>query len=101
MMGRFLAFSRTSFGLVAAAAFLWTVTLSDAPGLHQRLHQTQGPSHECAVTLLSQGNCEHAPCPVITAPLPSLTTAVVLPKFCLVVASLDFSLLEHAPPAIS
>ena len=84
-------------------AFLFTLVLSAAPQLHERIHQPTGATHECAVTLLTAGNCEHTPCDAIAiAPQPPKPTFVFFHRhFQLVSTRLDFSLLEHAPPALS
>ena len=84
-------------------AFLFALVLSAAPQLHERIHQPSGATHECAVTLLTAGNCEHTPCDAIAiAPQrPKPASALVHRHFQLVSARLEFSLLEHAPPAIS
>lgn len=84
-------------------AFLFALVLSVAPQLHERIHQPDGATHECAVTLLTAGNAEHMPCDAIAiAPQPpQLTFTLVRRHFPLVSARLEFSLLEHAPPAIS
>jgi hypothetical protein len=85
------------------AALLFTLVLSVAPQLHERIHQPTGPNHECAVTLLTSGNCNHTPCDAIaiTPPLPRPASRFSQPSCQLVSPRLDFSLLEHAPPAIS
>jgi hypothetical protein len=84
-------------------AFLLTLVLSAAPQLHERIHHRTGASHECAVTLLTAGNCQHTPCDVIAiAPQPHKpASALFYRHFQLVSARLEFSLLEHAPPARS
>lgn len=84
-------------------AFLFALVLSAAPQLHERIHQPTGATHECAVTLVTAGNCEHTPCDTIAiAPQPPKpASALVHRHFQLVSARLEFSLLEHAPPAIS
>lgn len=84
------------------AAFLFALVLSATPQLHERIHGPSDTTHQCAVTLLVAGNYEHTPCNAIAiAPPPHATTALVLRHFDLVCAHLEFSLLEHAPPAIS
>ena len=87
----------------AIAAFLFTIAASAAPQLHARLHNGVGDSHTCAVTLLSSGSFDH----VITAPL-SLRPAdaieqpaSVQDRSFAITRGLEFSLLEHAPPALS
>jgi hypothetical protein len=84
-------------------AFLFAAVLSAAPQLHERLHQLDDATHQCAVTLLTAGSCEHTPCDTIAlAPPPPRPASAPLPcHFQLVSGRLEFSLLEHAPPAIS
>jgi hypothetical protein len=84
-------------------AFLFALVLSAAPQLHERIHQPGGATHECAVTLLTAGTCQHTPCDAIAiAPQPPpAPSALVRHHSKLVSARLEFSLLEHAPPAIS
>jgi hypothetical protein len=72
--------------------------------LHEAIHATTGaPNHECAVTLLTSGNYQYTPIATISLapPAPPATFAHVCATFQLVSAHLEFSLLEHAPPAIS
>jgi hypothetical protein len=84
-------------------AFLLTLVLSAAPQFHERIHQPSGATHECAVTLLTAGSCEHTPCDAIAiAPQPPKPASALFHRhFQLVSPRLEFSLLEHAPPAIS
>jgi hypothetical protein len=84
-------------------AFLFTLVLSAAPQLHERIHQATGATHECAVTHLITGNCAHTPSDTITIapPLPQPASRFSQPGFQLASPRLEFSLLEHAPPAIS
>jgi hypothetical protein len=85
-------------------ALLIAVVLSAFPQLHEQIHDGTGaPNHECVVTLLTSGNCQHTPiAPISLAPpTPPAAFSHVLVTFQLVSAHLDFSLLEHAPPAIS
>jgi hypothetical protein len=76
--------------------------LSAAPNLHERLHPTAAPLHECAVTLIASGGCHHsAAAPLMIAPatavqfskIPALTPQWVESPF------LGASVFEHAPPA--
>ena len=86
------------------AALVFALVLSAVPQLHEELHAVSGAAnHECAVTLLTSGNYQHTPTITISvAPPPRPTTFVhALASFQLVSAHLAFSLLEHAPPAIS
>ena len=85
-------------------AVLFAVVLSAIPRLHEAIHATTGaPNHECAVTLLTSGNYQHTPAvPISVAPsAPPAAFAHVFASFQLVSAHLEFSLLEHAPPAVS
>jgi len=85
-------------------ALLFAVILSAIPRLHEQIHSTTGaPNHECAVTLLTSGNYQHTPIAPMSLAPPALPAvfAHALASFQLVSAHLDFSLLEHAPPAIS
>jgi hypothetical protein len=84
-------------------AFLFALVLSAAPQLHERIHQPTGATHECAVTLLTSGNCAHTPSGAISVapPPPQPASRSSQPGFQLVSQRLQFSLLEHAPPAIS
>jgi hypothetical protein len=85
-------------------ALLFAVVLSAIPQLHEQIHDATGArNHECVVTLLTSGSCQHTPvAPVSLAPpAPPAAFAHVLVSFQLVSAHLEFSLLEHAPPAIS
>ena len=86
------------------AAVLLAVVLSSIPQLHEQLHTaTGGPNHECAVTLLTAGNYQHTPTISISLAPPTSPAAFAhaFAVFQFVNAHLEFSLLEHAPPAIS
>jgi hypothetical protein len=92
--------------ILAAAfigAFLFALVLATAPQLHERIHQPTGSTHECAVTLLTSGNCAHTHFDVITIapPPPQPASRFSQPGFQLVSPRLELFLLEHAPPAIS
>lgn len=85
-------------------AILFTLVLSAIPQLHERIHSSSGsPNHECAVTLVASGNYQHTASDTIApAPPPPPTAFAHAPiRFQLVSAHLEFSLLEHAPPAFS
>ncbi len=87
--------------LLTAAAFLFALAASDAPGLHEQIHKTQGAGHECVVTILSAGGLALCGAAVIlTAPVPApAARAFLAPRSVPAKAPLDFLLLEHAPPA--
>jgi hypothetical protein len=95
--------SRSISGWGVICAFLFLIALSGAPQLHERFHQTLGPGHECAVTMLLSGACDHlaggAPA---TEPVAVTWTPVpVLEQIHRRAAGLEFSLLEHAPPSLA
>lgn len=99
---------RTAFRALVAAgcigAVLFALVLSAVPQLHEQLHgATSTANHECAVTLLTSGNYQHTPTPTISVapPAPPASFSHALHSFQLVSAHLEFSLLEHAPPAVS
>ena len=87
------------------AAFLWTIALGVAPGLHERVHADQQSSdHGCVVTFVRAGGCHHAPAPALApftkvalqfAAVPELTPCWVASPF------LTATIFEHAPPLYS
>jgi hypothetical protein len=92
--------------LMAAAfvgLFLFTLVLAALPQLHERVHQTGSPDHKCAVTLLASGQYQHTPTAAISMVPPAPPVVFTHPpdSFFLAAARLEFSLLEHAPPAAS
>jgi hypothetical protein len=93
--------------LVAAGcigAVLVALVLSAIPQLHEQIHGASSTAnHECAVTQLTSGNYQHTPTATISVapPAPPTSFAHALHSFQLVSAHLEFSLLEHAPPAVS
>jgi hypothetical protein len=107
MSRRLFSWKAALRAIVAAGcvgAFLFAVTLSVVPQLHEQIHSATGsPNHECAVTLLASGNCQYTPVATISLAPPAAPQAIahISRTFRLVTAHLDFSLLEHAPPAIS
>jgi hypothetical protein len=88
--------------VVTFAAFLWTLTLSVSPQLHQRVHpDANRVEHTCAVTFIAHGNVDHSPAAfLISAPAPidEFKIPEVSPRW---VASLFLlaAVFEHAPPA--
>jgi hypothetical protein len=98
----------TAFRALVAAgcigAVLFALVLSVIPRLHEQIHgASSAANHECAVTLLTSGNYQHTPTAAISVapPVPPTAFAHFLASFQLVSAHLEFSLLEHAPPAVS
>ena len=101
--GKGIAF-RAAIATGSLAAFLFALVLSATPQLHEQFHgATGGTNHECAVTLLSSGNFQHTPVATISLAPPARPQALVYVcrSFSVVTAHLEFSLLEHAPPAVS
>jgi hypothetical protein len=99
---------RVAFRAVIAAgsiaAILFAVVLSAIPELHEQIHDGFGAAnHECAVTLLTSGNYQHTPPATISLapPGPPKLFVPLQTIVSLVSAHLEFSLLEHAPPANS
>ena len=99
---------RTAFRALVAmgciAAVLFALILSAIPRLHEEIHAaSSAANHECAVTLLASGNYQHTPNAAISVAPPASPSsfAHALPGFVFVSAHLEFSLLEHAPPAVS
>lgn len=86
------------------AALLFALVLAVIPQLHEEIHGVAGTvNHECAVTLLTAGNYQHTPAPVVSLapPSPRVSFVHTLAGFELIPAHLEFSLLEHAPPRLS
>ena len=95
---------RTAIAAGSIAAVLFAVVLSAIPQLHEQIHGGFGdPNHECAVTLLTSGNYQHTAQATIflAPPAPPKLFLPVQAGFSFVNAHLEFSLLEHAPPANS
>jgi hypothetical protein len=95
---------RAAIAAGSLAAFLFALVLSATPQLHEQFHgATGGANHECAVTLLASGNFQHTPLAAIALapPAPPKLFVQAGTTFQLVSAHLEFSLLEHAPPANS
>jgi hypothetical protein len=90
--------------VIAVGSLLFASYLSVAPQVHKRIHPDAGKAaHECAVTLFASGGCERAACdevPIEAKPLPP--GAAFLPeRLSILVAPVEMSILEHAPPAHS
>ena len=101
--GKGVAF-RAAIATGSLAAFLFALVLSSAPQLHEQFHGATGVgNHECAATLLASGNYQHTPLVTISLapPAPPRIFLPTLSSSPLVRAHLEFSLLEHAPPANS
>jgi len=91
--------------ILASAAFLWTLTLGVAPGLHERIHADQDSAdHSCAVTFVRSGTFHHASAPALQltdktvaefATVPYLVSCWVPSPF------LSGAIFEHAPPSYS
>ena len=86
------------------AAFLWALTLTVSPQLHERFHpDANRVEHTCAVTFIASGSYDHSAHPQIAASIavsqfskiPALTPQWVESLF------LSARIFEHAPPAHS
>jgi hypothetical protein len=86
------------------SAFLWTLTLTVSPSLHERIHSDANRAeHSCAVTLIGSGSCNHsAHVPLVSAPVPAIQFSTIPALHPLWVPSpfLGACIFEHAPPAI-
>jgi hypothetical protein len=97
--------TRALIGLLASAAFLWTLTLSVSPQLHERIHPDANRiDHSCAITFIASGSYNYSPAaPLLSVPafvdqfssIPTLTPHWVESSFLLA------RVFEHAPPAHS
>lgn len=101
---RQLELSRAFFIGAFVAALLLALACSAAPQLHAWIHNdSAAATHQCAVTLMSSGSCDH-----ITTALPQApqidsppVSAVLSDNTVFVSARFEFSILEHAPPQFS
>ncbi len=96
--------SRRVLATILVASFAFAAVLSAAPQLHERLHKIgDRTNHACAATLMSSGSVEHSACePPFAAPQPApAVPAFRVPAFAWVLAPLEFTRLEHAPPVLS
>jgi len=62
--------TRALIGLLASAAFLWTLTLSVSPQLHERIHPDANRiDHSCAITFIASGSYNYSPAaPLLSVP---------------------------------
>jgi hypothetical protein len=96
---RSFTLARDWVALIVVTGVLIASVLSAAPQSHERLHGYS--NHECAATLISAGSYDHGTieAPGMGAPNLTAETKISLPHCPLVGSPLNFSLLEHAPPA--
>ena len=81
-------------------AFFVALTIASSPQLHEKVHKPRA-DHECAATLIASGNCEYSAPPSV-APKSNnfpVSPAFLPQRFQFIVASVPFSIQEHAPPA--
>ncbi|HEX4639758.1 MAG TPA: hypothetical protein VH252_00130 [Chthoniobacterales bacterium] len=89
-----------AFALLVVLAILLASLFSSAPQWHARFHGNV--HHECGATLFRAGNCELFVCDRLVLPQTRSHWPIhILPLTTVTVRDLDFSLLEHAPPAFS
>jgi hypothetical protein len=94
--------ARAFTAVFVSAAFLWTLTVSVSPQLHERIHRDADRiAHTCAVTFVASGSYDHAAHgPLISAPAPAVPFSKV-PALTPQWVESPFSLariFEHAPP---
>ena len=86
-------------------AFLWTLVLSVAPQLHERIHRDANrPDHACAVTFVASGNYTHSPAAalvIVPVPLAQISAIPALTPAWVESAFLLARVFEHAPPALA
>jgi hypothetical protein len=85
-------------------AFLFALVLAAAPQLHERIHQPDGATHECAVTLVASGKYQQSEAPVlVAAPQPAVQFSKIPALQSVWVPAPFFGacILEHAPPALA
>src|SRR5437870_3269721 len=88
--------------LVLAGSIVLMLGLLVAPNLHERLHPTAAPLHECAVTLIASGSCHHtvaAPFVIAPATPVQFSQVLALDSIWVAVPFLGARIFEHAPPA--
>ncbi len=97
--------TRAFVAILASAGFLWALTLSVSPQLHERIHRDANRiDHSCAITFIASGSYHYSPtAPLVSAPvlvdqfspIPALTSEWVESPFLLA------RIFEHAPPGHS
>lgn len=90
---------KSLFSLVALAIYLFVAALAASPELHHLFsHDADDPDHQCAATVLAQGQLDATPA-MVTVVVPSAVGQQTLPAQPLGLAAPDFWLLpERAPP---
>lgn len=93
---------RAGLALLLFCGIVLTIGLSAAPQLHDALHKTNAPHHQCAATQMSNGSWNQSTCdPILTAPQPGAVDQPFVSRDVRVIARAGTSILEHAPPANS
>jgi hypothetical protein len=89
-----------ALALLIALAILLASIFSSAPQWHARFHGDG--HHECAATMFRAGNCElFVPDRIVLPRERRNWEPPLLPSPPITLRDFDFSLLEHAPPALS
>ncbi len=85
--------------LLALAVYVFVAALAASPELHRLFnHAAADPDHQCAATILAQGQLDTMPA-TVTFVLPCAVALPTLPAEPLYLASPEFWLLpERAPP---
>lgn len=91
---------RSLVSLLALVLYLFVAALAAAPELHHLFnHDADDPDHQCAATVIAQGQVDAAPA-VVALVVPTAVVEQPLAVAPLWLASPDFWLLpERAPPA--
>jgi hypothetical protein len=94
---------RAFIAICVSVGFLWALTLSASPQLHQRVHPDAGRvEHNCAATMIASGSYDHAAhVPLVSTPVPAIHFSKIPALTPQWVESpfLGAHIFEHAPPA--
>jgi hypothetical protein len=92
---------KSACSLVALALFVFVQTLAASSAIHHFVHHdADQPNHQCAATLLSQGQVSAASVEVSVSPPVAIVSESALPSVRLTVA-VEYRLLpERAPPSL-
>lgn len=100
--GNGFRFSLAAF--ISLGAFLLTVALAAAPGLHHHLHADAGQAqHECAITVVESGTAPNDPpsLAAVAQPVSVFWKAAPVHSVWVPAPFVLSRVFEHAPPALS
>jgi hypothetical protein len=98
------SYGRAFVAALVFGGFLWALTLSASPQLHQRVHKDANRAeHNCAATMIASGSYDHVAPPLVSAPVPAIQFSKIPALIPCWVQSpfLGACIFEHAPPARS